>query len=116
VQKQLQQKSSPQEVIYIASVPVKVTISSGKTTIQEYEDVIDIEFNDKTEEGRINIAYTLALKKEQGLSSDEAIFLIASKVHEDYAKQFAATLSVSPPVELQVKILGNGEITYVKNV
>src|SRR5205085_4499650 len=100
---------------YVAKVPVKISIEHGETILKEYEDVIDIEFTDKTEASRKNIANAIYLKEEKGLSTDEAIFLIASKAHENHAQQFAATLSASPPVELQVRIKRNGEIPMVNS-
>lgn len=104
--------SSSEEAVRIAKVPIKVTIEHGDAVLKKYEDVIDVEFTDKTEEGKSNIASALYLREVKGVSTDEAIFLIASKAHEEFAKEFAATLSISSPVELHVRIKRNGDISY----
>ena len=106
--------ASPEVDRYVAKVPVKIRIGHGDTILKEYEDVIDVEFTDKTEEGRRNIANIMYLKEEKGVSTDEAIFLLASKAHEDFAKQFAATLSAPAYHELHVHIKRNGDISYGK--
>jgi hypothetical protein len=103
---------SQEEEVYRAKVPVKIRIQHGDTILKEYEDVIEVMFTDTTEEGRNNIANVHYLKNVKGVSTDEAIFLIASKAHEDFAKEFAATLSVAPAVELHIHIKRNGAITY----
>ena len=49
--------------LYVAIVPVKIIIEHGETILQEYEDEIDIPFDETTSEGKQYIAKFLYLPK-----------------------------------------------------
>jgi hypothetical protein len=119
---QQKQKSPPQQTgegtpgTYIAIVPVRISISTDEVKLNEYEDEIAVEFTDNTDEGKKNIGQVLYLTKEKGLSTDEALFLVASKMAEEFSKELVAGVHVSHPAELKVSIKRNGDITYAKSV
>jgi hypothetical protein len=107
--------SSIQTEIYVANVPVKIIFKHAKVVLGELNEIIDVNFSDNTPEGQRNISRFLLLKEERnGISIDEALFILACSEVEEHSKDFAARLHVSPSVALQVRIKRNGEISYGK--
>src|SRR3954452_8799395 len=62
--------------VVVADVPVKICFIHGGDTIDEYEDVIDLEFTAQTQEGRTNLAKMHYLQSEKKLPTEEALLLI----------------------------------------
>jgi len=54
----------------------------------------------------------LYLTIEKGLSTDEAVFMLACKEAEEFSQQLVAGLNASPPIELEVRIKRDGDISY----
>ncbi|MDQ3829290.1 MAG: hypothetical protein M3361_08270, partial [Candidatus Tectomicrobia bacterium] len=55
--------------LMIADVPVVISIVHGEETLEEYEDVIDLEFTPHTPEGRTNFRRFHLLKDAKRLST-----------------------------------------------
>jgi hypothetical protein len=100
----------------IADIPVKISILYDTEPLKEYEDVIPVEFDPKTPEGKAN-AYRVYCLKKMGLSTENALFEIAS----DQVKKVAHhTVSDLPPKltkrlagqSVHVHVKRNGEITF----
>jgi hypothetical protein len=102
--------------IYVAIVPVKIAIEHAGTILQEYEDDIDIPFDDTTSEGKQYIAQLLYLTSEKGLSTESALFTIASEAVHAEAKHITAHVSSPTYHELQLRVQRNGDITYRKYI
>ncbi len=105
--------------LMIADVPVVISISHGEETLEEYEDVIDLEFTPHTPEGRTNFRRFHLLKGENGLSTESALFTLASEAVKDHAQQLLSRLSKTKKLsaaqhELHLHIKRNGTITYRK--
>jgi hypothetical protein len=103
--------------IMIADVPVKICFTHGEETINEYEEVIDVVFDYKTAEG---MAYDrkMQILNAQGLSTEDALFSIASDMVRDQAQETLKKLANSKLLkraaghEVHLDIKRNGEITY----
>ncbi len=104
--------------LMIANVPVVIRILHGEQVIDEYEEVIDLGFTPKTSEGRENIAKVNYLRVEKDLSTDDAIFTLASEDVRDFAEQIISMLVASKSLEptgqqaLHFHVERNGDITY----
>src|SRR2546421_10725628 len=98
----------------VAIVPVKIVIEHGDTILQEYEDDIDIPFDETTDEGKHYIAKFFYLTSEKGLSTESALFTIASEAVNEEAQQITARISTPAYHELKLRVKRNGEITYRK--
>src|SRR5712691_5373983 len=94
----------------VAIVPVKITIEHGDTILQEYEDEIDIPFDETTDEGKQYIAKFFYLTREKGLSTESALFTLASDAVNEEAQQITTTASTPTYHELQLRVKRNGEI------
>src|ERR1700730_17920014 len=86
------EKPFPEISMAIANVPVKISIWHGKTKLEEYEDEIALEFSDTTPEGKRNIRHCLYLTIEKGLSTEGAIFMLASKQAKEFSQQLVEGL------------------------
>jgi hypothetical protein len=106
------QHATHQKGVYVANVPVKISIGHGDIIIREYEDVIDIEFTDTTPKGKEHIALCLFLTKEKGLSTDEALFTIASEAVKNETKWIVSEYTFPTSHELYLRVKRNGEITF----
>ena len=100
----------------VAIVPVKIVIEHGETILQEYEDEIDIAFDETTDEGKQYIAKFFYLTSEKGLSTESALFTIASDAVNEEAQEITAKVSTPTSHELQLRVKRNGEITYRKYI
>jgi hypothetical protein len=106
--------------LMIADVPVLIHISHGEEVLQEYEDVIDLEFTTQTPEGRANMGKMYELQVKQGLSTESALFTIASEAVRETAEELASSPIVTSkvgqqsPHELHVHVKRNGTITFRK--
>jgi hypothetical protein len=104
--------------LMIADVPVVISISHGEETLAEYEEVIDLEFSPQTLDGRTNMRRFSLLKEAKGLSTESALFTLASDAIRDHAQQFISRLSMASKLgsaaqhELHLHIKRNGTITY----
>ncbi len=96
--------------LYVAIVPVKIIIEHGDTILQEYEDDIDIPFDETTNEGKQYIAKFLYLTNEKRLSTESALFTIASEAVNEEAQQITAKISTPTYHELQLRVKRKGEI------
>jgi hypothetical protein len=101
---------------YVAIVPVKIVIEHGDTILQEYEDEIDIPIDETTREGKQYIAKFLYLTSEKRLSTESALFTLASDAVNEEAQQITATVRTPIYHELRLRVKRNGEITYRKYV
>lgn len=100
--------------VYVAIVPVRITIEHTDTILDEYEDDIDISFDEATSEGKQYIAKFLYLTSEKGLSTESALFTIASEAVNEEAQQITSGISTPTSHELHLRVKRNGEITYRK--
>src|SRR5947207_14810708 len=66
-------KASSETDMFVAIVPVKISIWHGETKMDEYEDEIAVEFTDDTTEGKKNIGQLFYLTADKGLSTEKAI-------------------------------------------
>jgi hypothetical protein len=110
-------KPNPENIDHVvADVPVIICISHGEDILQEYEEVIDIEFNINTPEGRESMGKFYYLQREQRFSTEEALFTIASEAVRDHAQELLSALAPAKMLggahELQLRIKRNGEIKY----
>src|SRR4051794_38719264 len=102
----------------VADVPVIISISHGEDIIEEYEEVIDIEFNKNTPEGRDNASKFYYLQLGQGHSTETALFTLASEAIRDQAQQLISMLAATKKLgaaaqhELHLHIKRDGEIKY----
>jgi hypothetical protein len=103
----------------IADVPVTISIVHGVETLQEYEEVIDLEFTPQTPEGRTNVRRFHLLKEEQGLTTESALFTLASDAIGGVAQQPVSKLNTTKLLgrpatqqEIHVHIKRNGSIRY----
>jgi hypothetical protein len=101
--------------LMIADVPVLISISHGEETLAKYEEVIDLEFTPHTPEGRTNMRRFHLLQEAKGLSTESALFTLASDAVRDHAQQLVSRLSTAQH-ELHLHIKRNGRITYRKPV
>src|SRR5438477_2267896 len=90
--------------LYVAIVPVKIVIEHGETILQEYEDDIDIPFDETTDEGKQYIAKMLYLAREKGLSTESALFTIASETIYEKAQEITAKYSSPTYHELKLRV------------
>jgi hypothetical protein len=113
-------KSIPSNVdtsVAIADVPVKIRFLHGDETLQEYEDVINVEFDTKTSKG-IACGRRLLILKMQGYSTEEAIFTIASDQVHNHAEEILQSLAGTKLLnraaghEIRLSVARNGEITF----
>jgi hypothetical protein len=81
-------------------VPVKILIEHGDTILQEYEDDIDIHLDETTEEGKHYLAQFFYFTREQGLSTESALFTIASEALHEHAQEITARVSSPMPSRL----------------
>jgi hypothetical protein len=102
--------------LVMADVPVKISILHDAEALKEYEEVIPVEFDPKTQEGNQNASQLHQFMK-QGLSTESALFEIARA----QAKQAAHDIVCNLTPELRMRLAGqslhfhikrNGEITY----
>ncbi len=105
--------------LMIADVPVVISIVHGEETLEEYEDVIDVEFTPHTPDGRTNFRRFHLLKEVKRLSTESALFTLASEAVKDHAQQLLSRLSKTKKLsaaqhELHLHIKRNGTITYRK--
>jgi hypothetical protein len=99
---------------HVALIPVKITIEHGGTIAQDHEDVIDIACDESTPEGKKTLAKLLYLTHEKGLSTESALFTLASEAVNEQAQKIAAPISTPTHHELHLHVSRNGEITYRK--
>jgi hypothetical protein len=103
--------------IMIADVPVKISFTHGEETINEYEEVIDLEFDRRLEKGGM-LGNWIAELYQKGLSTEDALFTIASEMVQDQAQETLKKLAHSKLLkraaghEVHLHIKRNGEITY----
>jgi hypothetical protein len=103
--------------IMIADVPVKIRFIHEDETLGEYEEVIDVVFDYMTVEG---IAYgrRMQILKAHGLSTENAIFTIASEDVHDHALEILEKLANTEVVKrtaghaIHMHVKRNREITY----
>ena len=107
-------KQSNEKGTMVAIVPVKILIEHGETILQEYEDEIDIPFDETTSEGKQYIAKFLYLTTEKGLTTESALFTIASEAVNEEAQEIISRISTPTYHELHLRVKRNGEITYRK--
>ena len=99
---------------HVANVPVIIRIGHGETILDEYDDVIDLEMTEDTSDGKHNIAMVYYLTQEKGLSTEEALFTLASEAVKKEAVHVISFYTSSPHDELHLHIKRNGEILYEK--
>jgi hypothetical protein len=104
----------PEPTTYVANVPVIIRIGHGETILDEYDEVIDLEMTEDTPDGKYNIAMEYYLTKEKGLSTEEALFTLASETVKKEAVHVISFYTSSPHDELHLHIKRNGEIFYEK--
>ena len=108
--------------LMIADVPVVISFVHSEETLEEYEDVIDLEFTPHTPEGRTNFRRFHLLKGENGLSTESALFTLASDAVKDHAQELLSRLSITTKLkgsaqhELHLHIKRRGKITYRRPV
>jgi hypothetical protein len=86
----------------------------GEETIQEYDEVIDIEFTPQTPEGSTNMRRLYLLAEEKGYSREEAIFTLASDEVGKFLQLSVPQLRLAAQHELHVHVKRNGAISYRK--
>src|SRR3954453_4564014 len=82
--KRKQEKRSPLPAnvdasIAIADVPVKINFYHGDELLDEYEDIIDLEFNHRLEKGGV-LGLWMGELYQKGMSTEDALFTIASEM------------------------------------
>jgi hypothetical protein len=91
-----------------AEVPVRVIIKDGSEVMEDYAEVIPLEFDPNTQEGKL-YAFRLQYLKRCGFSTEEGLFHIASElVKNDIA-------SINPHIKghnVHADVKPNGEIAY----
>jgi hypothetical protein len=103
--------------IAIADVPVKITFYHGDELLDEYDDIIDLEFNRNSEKGGI-LGLWLGELYRKGLSTEDALFTIASEMIKAEAVEKLQSLRGTElhkkaiGHEIQIRVKRNGEITY----
>jgi hypothetical protein len=85
-----QQQRKPKLVI--ADVPVKITFLHGEILLKEYADVIPVAFDPQTSEGNEN-AYMMHKLRKEGLTTESAIFEIASEHFKKQAGNIVTNIS-----------------------
>lgn len=100
----------------VAIVPVEIIIEHGDTILEEYEDDIDIPFDETTDEGKQYIAKFFYFTREQGLSTESALFTIASEAVNEEAQEITAKVRTPAYHELKLRVRRNGEISYRKYI
>jgi hypothetical protein len=114
--KQQPEPGQSEPELVVAKVPVKISIGHGETIIDEYEDVIDLEMTETTPEGSHNIAMFFSLTREKGLSTESALFTIASEAVQKEAIHIISAYTSPTHHELHLHVKRNGDITYGKYV
>jgi hypothetical protein len=120
--KRKQEKRSPlppnvDADIAIADVPVKISLYHGEKLLNEYEDVIDLEFNYRLETGGVLGIWMRELYRK-GLSTEDALFTIASEMVKAQAVENVQSLigielfKKAEGHEIHVHVKRNGEIKY----
>ena len=100
----------------VAIVPAKILIEHGDTILQEYEDDIDIAFDETTDEGKQYAAKFFYYTSERVLSTESALFTIASEALHDEAQEIVSRVSSPTYHELKLRVRRNGDITYRKYI
>jgi hypothetical protein len=120
-QKRRQQRPTPPHDttdLMLADVPVKISFVHNNKTLKEYDEVIDIEFTPNTAEGRTNMRRFILLKEQKGLSTESALFTLASDAIGEHAQQLVTKLNTTKlfrpatQQEIHVHVKRNGTITY----
>ncbi len=96
----------------VANVPVVIRIGHGEIMLDEYDDVIDLEMTEDTPDGKYNIAMVYYLTKEKGLSTEEALFTLASEAVKEHAVHIISFYTSPTHNEVHLHIKRNGEISY----
>ena len=102
----------------VADVPVSISFIHGEELLDEYEDIISVEFNNNTPEGRMNLGKINLLRFDQRLSTESALFTLASEAVHAHAQETIAKLGVAVKIapgskhEIHLHVRRNGEITY----
>jgi hypothetical protein len=120
--KRKQEKRSPlppnvDADIAIADVPVKISLYHGEKLINEYEDVIDLEFNYRLETGGV-LGIWMSELYRKGLSTEDALFTIASEMVKAQAVENVQSLigtelfKKASGHEIHVHVKRNGEIKF----
>jgi hypothetical protein len=103
--------------IAIADVPVKIGFYYGNELFNEYDEVIDLEFNTKTEAG-MALGIRMGELYRKGLKTEEALFTIASEMVQKQAIESLQSLIGTKLLknagghEIHVHVKRNGEIKY----
>jgi hypothetical protein len=117
VKKHRQIPPSVDTSVTITDVPVKISIYHGEKLLNEYADIIDLEFSRELKNGGVLGSWMDELCK-QGLSTGDALFTIASEIVEVEAAQNLQSLVDSKLLKnaagqkLHVKVKRSGDITY----
>jgi hypothetical protein len=101
----------------IADVPATISFRHGDELIDEYEDSVDIEFNNNTADGKAMI-YRMHELRLQGFSTEDALFKIASDMVHTQATELLHTHANRELIkragvhEIHLHVKRNREITY----
>jgi hypothetical protein len=103
--------------IAIADVPVKISFYHGDELLDEYDDVIDLEFDHRLEKGGV-LGLWMSELYRKGLATEDALFTIASEMVKAQADENLQSridtelLKKAARHEIKVHVKRNGEITY----
>jgi hypothetical protein len=116
-QKYRQDRPNLDTSVTIADVPVKVSIYHGEKLLNEYDDIIDLEFSPELKNGGVLGSWMDELCK-QGLSTGDALFTIAGEImQEEVARNLQSLvdsklLKNAAGQKLHVQVTRSGDITY----
>jgi hypothetical protein len=103
--------------VTIADVPVKISIYHREKLLNDYDDIIDLEFSRELKNGGV-LGYHMAELSNQGLSTEDALFTIASEIVQVEVAENLQSLVDSKLLKnaagqkLHVQVTRNGDITY----
>jgi hypothetical protein len=103
--------------VAIADVPVKISFYHGDELLDEYDDVIDLEFDQRLEKGGV-LGLWMSELYRKGLATEDALFTIASEMVEAQAyenlqsRSGTELLKKAAGHEITVQVKRNGKITY----
>jgi hypothetical protein len=103
--------------IAIADVPVKISLYHGDELLDEYDDIIDLEFNRRVEKGGV-LGMWIGELYQKGMSTEDALFTIASEMVKAQSVESLQSLVDTKVFKkaaghaIQVHVKRNGEIKY----
>jgi hypothetical protein len=120
--KRKQEKRSPlppnvDAAVAIADVPVKIGLYHGAELLDEYDDVIDLEFNARTKDG-LALGMRMSELCRNGLKTEDALFTIASEMVKAQGIESLHSLigtelfKKASGHEIHVHVKRNGEIKF----